>query len=83
MKKFHTTLDVRGKRAEEVLVILANYLDDAILIGMKELRILHGKGDGILREVIRNYLRDSSFVDSIEDEHADRGGAGITLVTLK
>jgi DNA mismatch repair protein MutS2 len=80
---FQTTLDVRGKRAEELLPILTNYMDDALLLGMKELRILHGKGDGILREVVRNYLRGLSFVDSLRDEHADMGGAGITLVTLK
>ncbi len=82
-KTFSSTLDVRGKRAEEALTIIANYLDDAILLGMKELRILHGKGDGILREVIRNYLRDVSFIESFQDEHADRGGAGITVILLK
>jgi DNA mismatch repair protein MutS2 len=82
-KKFDTTLDVRGKRAEVALSILSNYLDDALLLGMKELRILHGKGDGILRETIRNYLREINFIETIRDEHADRGGAGITLITLK
>jgi DNA mismatch repair protein MutS2 len=82
-KTFSSTLDVRGKRAEEALSILGNYLDDAMLLGTKELRILHGKGDGILREVVRNYLRETSFVDNYQDEHADRGGPGITLVTLK
>jgi DNA mismatch repair protein MutS2 len=50
---------------------------------MKELRILHGKGDGILREVVRNYLRGLSYINSQRDEHADMGGAGITIVTLK
>ncbi len=82
-KSFSSTLDIRGKRAEEVLSILTNYLDDAVLLGMKELRILHGKGDGVLREVIRNYLHEVSFIENYRDEHADRGGAGITLVTLK
>jgi DNA mismatch repair protein MutS2 len=82
-KSFSSTLDVRGKRADEALIILANYLDDAVLLGMKELRILHGKGDGILRDVIRNYLREVPFIENFQDEHADRGGAGITLVTLK
>jgi DNA mismatch repair protein MutS2 len=82
-KIFTSILDVRGKRAEEVLAILGNYLDDAMLLGKKELRILHGKGDGILREVIRNYLRETPFIDNFQDEHADRGGPGITLVTLK
>lgn len=82
-KMFSSTLDLRGKRAEEALTMIANYLDDAILLGMKELRILHGKGDGILREVIRNYLRDVNFIDTFKDEHVDRGGAGITVIILK
>jgi DNA mismatch repair protein MutS2 len=53
------------------------------MLGLKDLRIVHGKGDGILREVTRNLLRSINSVARLEDEHADRGGAGVTLVTLK
>jgi DNA mismatch repair protein MutS2 len=82
-QNFQSTLDVRGKRAEEVLPLLTGYMDDALLLGMKELRILHGKGDGILREVVRDYLKGLSFIEYLRDEHADMGGAGITIVTLR
>jgi DNA mismatch repair protein MutS2 len=53
------------------------------MLGIKNLRIVHGKGDGILREVTRNLLRNMPQVAKMEDEHADRGGAGVTLVTMK
>ncbi len=52
------------------------------MLGQKNLRIVHGKGDGILRDITRNLLRGMSSVSKFEDEHADRGGSGVTLVTL-
>jgi len=82
-KNFSSILDLRGKRAEEALKILSGYLDDAMLLDVKELKILHGKGDGILREVIRNFLKQYDFVVSVKDEHVDRGGAGITVIKLQ
>ncbi len=83
IRDFSTTIDLRGKRAEEALTCLGNYLDDAQLLEAKEVRILHGKGDGILRTVIRNFLQQASFVRSARDAHVERGGAGVTVVTLK
>ncbi|HNP19916.1 MAG TPA: endonuclease MutS2 [Fulvivirga sp.] len=80
---FNTTLDLRGKRAEEVMGELDRFLDDAILFGLDEVRILHGKGNGVLREVVRNHAKSQSFVSSAQDEHIDRGGAGITVINLK
>lgn len=80
---FSPDLDVRGKRAEEVNPIVTAFMDDAVMLSQKNLRILHGKGEGILRQVVRDALRQYSQVQSIKDEHADRGGAGITVVTLK
>ncbi len=80
---FSHELDVRGKRGEEVLPLLEKMLDDALILGTSELRILHGKGHGILKELIRNHLKDDPNVLSLQDEHADRGGSGITIVNLK
>ncbi len=80
---FSPDLDVRGKRAEEVNPIVTAFMDDAVMLSQKSLRILHGKGEGVLRQVVRDALRQYSQVQSIKDEHADRGGAGITLVELK
>jgi DNA mismatch repair protein MutS2 len=80
---FNATLDVRGKRAEEVIQLVDQFLDTAILLGHGELRILHGKGEGILRKVIREQLRKYKEVASVSDEHVERGGDGITLVVLK
>ena len=77
---FNSDLDVRGKRAEEALMIFSSFLDDAILMGTPSVRIIHGKGDGILRQVLRDQLRSFKQVKHFHDEHADRGGAGITVV---
>ena len=83
LKFFETTLDLRGKRAEEALTILNQYLDEALLLSMNEIRILHGKGDGILRDVIRIHLSQIDFIDRFYDEEVERGGAGISIVHLK
>jgi DNA mismatch repair protein MutS2 len=80
---FVSDLDLRGKRAEEALMILSGFIDDSILFGMSSVRIIHGKGDGILRQVMREELRTYKEVQSFHDEHADRGGAGITVVEFK
>jgi len=80
---FSPEIDVRGKRGEEALYEIEKYLDKAIMMGFGNLKIIHGKGDGILRKLIREYLRKYSEVDRMEDEHADRGGDGITYVYLK
>ncbi|SMD43701.1 DNA mismatch repair protein MutS2 [Aquiflexum balticum DSM 16537] len=83
MLDFSPNLDIRGKRGEEILPVVQSFLDDGYMLGLKDLRIVHGKGDGILREITRNLLKGMSQVAKMEDEHADRGGAGVTLVTLK
>ncbi len=80
---FKLTLDVRGKSAEEAIVLVQKYLDDAYLLRIKEVNILHGKGEGILRKVIRDLLKELEEVDSFSDEHVERGGAGITCVRLR
>jgi DNA mismatch repair protein MutS2 len=80
---FNPTLDVRGKRVEEVVPLLERFLDTALLLGHGELKILHGKGEGVLRKVIRELLSAVKQVASFHDEHVDRGGDGITVVILK
>jgi DNA mismatch repair protein MutS2 len=83
MQNFSSRLDVRGDRAEEALAKVATLIDEAIYLSQHELYIVHGKGDGILRTLIREQLRKYKEIESIQDEHADRGGAGVTIVRLK
>ena len=83
MMDYSSNLDLRGKRGEEILPLIQTFIDEGHMLGVKNLRIVHGKGDGILREVTRNLLRTMPQVGKMEDEHADRGGAGVTLVTMK
>ncbi|MES3018008.1 MAG: endonuclease MutS2 [Bacteroidota bacterium] len=80
---FSTELDLRGRRGDEALYEIEKYLDRAVMMGLNSLKIIHGKGDGILRKLIRGYLSKYPQVDKMEDEHADRGGDGITYVYLK
>jgi DNA mismatch repair protein MutS2 len=83
MANFSYKLDVRGMRGEEALGALQDFMDDAILLGHQDLQIIHGKGDGILRKLLRDQLRKYKEVDSLADEHADRGGAGVTIIKMK
>ena len=77
---FHQDLDVRGMRGDEALNAVQHFIDDAILVGMSRVRILHGKGNGILRQLIRQYLQSVPNVTQCKDEHVQFGGAGITVV---
>jgi len=79
---FKPYIDVRGKYAEEAVQIVAEFIDNAIMFGSHNLRILHGRGNGILRQVIREYLRSVNKVVEISDEHVEHGGDGITVVKL-
>lgn len=83
MAEFSSQLDLRGKRGEEAMPDLDRFMDRALLLNQDEVRILHGKGDGILRQLVRSQLKSLSFVKSMRDEHADFGGAGVTIVALK
>ena len=74
---------MRGQRAEEVIPRLMGFVDEAAMVGSDELRIVHGKGTGALREAVRNYLRTQERVAAIYDEHVERGGAGVTIVRMK
>jgi DNA mismatch repair protein MutS2 len=83
MSGFSPEIDVRGMRTEDALSNIERLFDRAIMMGFGNLKIIHGKGDGILRKMIRQYLKKYEQVDRMEDEHLDRGGDGITYVYLK
>ena len=79
---FKQDIDVRGMRGDEALQAVTYFIDDAILVGMSRVRILHGTGTGILRTLIRQYLQTVPGVNHFADEHIQFGGAGITVVDL-
>ena len=80
---YHQDLDVRGMRGDEAVNTVMHFIDDSILIGMTRVRILHGTGNGILRQLIRQYLNTVPNVVKARDEHVQFGGAGITVVDLE
>jgi len=75
-------IDIRGKRADEATALVRQYIDNAMLSGTRHLKILHGTGNGILRQVVREYLATHDAVESYRDERLEAGGSGITLVEL-
>ena len=79
---FRQDLDVRGMRGDEAINAVTYFIDDAILVGMPRVRILHGTGTGVLRQLIRQYLATIPNVSHYRDEHVQFGGAGITVVDL-
>lgn len=81
--EFNPQLDIKGERVVDALEKLRRYIDDAVLLGAKQIKILHGKGDGILREATRDMLQGIPEVSRYRDEHPDRGGAGATIVDFK
>ncbi len=81
--EFRTGIDVRGLRSEEAMQKIEMFIDEAIVLNAGEVKILHGKGDGILRQQIRRFLKKYSEIESVTDEHIDFGGAGISVVKFK
>lgn len=79
---FKQDIDVRGMRGEEALTAVGYFIDDAILVGMRRVRILHGTGTGALKTQIRQYLATETNVTAFRDENVDFGGAGITVVDI-
>ena len=82
-QNFHQDIDVRGMRGDEAIDTVMHFIDDAILIGLSRVRILHGTGTGILRQLIRQYLATVPNVKKAKNEHVQFGGAGITVVDLE
>ncbi len=83
MAEFRMSIDLRGKRPEEAKAELIKYIDQALLLRVSEVRILHGKGNGVLRNLVHEYLNDNPEVLRIEDESIERGGHGITVAYLQ
>ena len=80
---FKQVIDVRGMRGDEALQAVMYFVDDAVLVGVSRIRILHGTGTGALRQMIRDYLRTAQGVRNFQDEHVQFGGTGITVVDLE
>lgn len=80
---FKPSIDIRGMRLEEAINTVTRFIDDAIMVGMPSVSILHGKGSGILKEEIRKYLKIIPEVASFHDESVDRGGSGITIINFR
>ncbi len=79
---FKRQIDLRGARVDEALARVQEYMDEAFMLGIDQVKILHGKGTGALKEEIRRYLRTLPYIRSAADEHVQFGGAGITVVEL-
>ena len=79
---FKSTIDIRGERVADALEKVQALVDDALMVGVNSVTILHGKGTGALKEEVRKFLRAMPEVESAVDDHADRGGSGITVVTF-
>lgn len=79
---FNLKLDLRGKKAEEAMIETNRFIDEASLLSIREVKILHGKGNGILRNVVRQTLSENKLVKHFQDEHVEFGGQGITVITL-
>ena len=79
---FKPEIDIRGVRGEEAINKVQELIDNALMVQHRNLRILHGKGNGILRQLVRQYLATVNVVKSFRDEHVEFGGAGITVVEM-
>ena len=80
--EFKPTIDIRGERLNDALDIVMHFIDDATMVGVSQVKILHGKGNGVLREEIRKFLKTVPAVASFRDEAVQQGGAGITVVEM-
>lgn len=80
--KFDTKIDIRGMRKEEAMKVMQDFVDQALIAGVSNLRIIHGKGDGVLRKVVRQKLKEYRDVKSYSFAAAENGGDGVTLVEL-
>ncbi|WP_192811671.1 endonuclease MutS2 [Pontibacter sp. BAB1700] len=83
MADFGSTIDIRGEYAEDALNKVMNFTDEAIMLGIPEIKIIHGRGNGVLRQVVRDYLYSVPEVVSLASEAEERGGDGATLAVLK
>ena len=80
---FKPEIDIRGERLSDALDIVTHFMDDAIMLGMGNVRIIHGKGTGVLREEIQKYLRTVPGIRNVKDEDIRQGGTGVTIVEIE
>ena len=80
---FSTEMDVRGERLNDAIEKVTRYVDDAIMVGVSSVRVIHGKGTGVLRDELQKLLRTMPGVASVRDEHIQFGGTGVTIVTFE
>ena len=80
---FSTEIDVRGERLNDAMEKVTSYVDDAVMLGVSSVRIIHGKGTGVLRDELQKLIRTIPGVASVKDEHIQFGGTGVTIVTLE
>ena len=80
---FSSEIDVRGMRGDEAIQAVMYFIDDAVMVGVASVRILHGTGTGALRQMIRQYLGTVNGVRVFHDEHINFGGSGITVVEFE
>ena len=80
---FKPEIDVRGERVNDALEIVMKFIDDAIMLNMSSVRIVHGKGTGALRDEIQRFVKATPGVASVKDEHIQFGGTGVTIVTFE
>lgn len=80
--RFDPDIDVRGERGTDAVAKVAEHIDNALMLGVSTVRVLHGTGYGVLRKMIREYLSQQADVESFRDEHLDNGGSGITVIAL-
>jgi DNA mismatch repair protein MutS2 len=80
---FTQEINIIGERAEDALRLLRNFIDEAYLLGFKSIRIVHGKGDGILRKLVKDELKRNELVATAAEAHIELGGAGVTIAEIK
>ena len=80
---FSPQLDVRGERLSSAMEMVVRYIDDSMMLGINNVRIIHGKGTGVLRDEIQKYLKTVPGVSSVSDEDVRQGGTGVTIVTFE
>ena len=80
---FSTELDVRGERLNDAIETVTRYIDDAVMLSVPSVRIIHGKGTGVLRDELQKLIRTIPGVASAKDEHIQFGGSGVTVVTFE
>ena len=80
---FSTEIDVRGERLNDAVEKVTRYVDDAVMLGVGSVRIIHGKGTGVLRDELQKLIRTIPGVASVRDEHIQFGGTGVTIVTFE